>query len=120
MTSPVEPTRVALVQNAEVGSVSGLALQGDPELGPDLATVQRATAVFHQVEHATGARYLDPNGGHCDQSPAGAMGIHSANPALIQSQTLEPEHPEVRCTSRALSPAASPVSSRNRERRGEV
>jgi hypothetical protein len=95
MTSPAQPTGVALVRNAEVGSVSGLALQGDPELGPDLAAVRRATAVFQQVEHATAAGYLDPNGGHCDQSPAGAMGIHSANPALIQSQTLEPERPEV-------------------------
>jgi hypothetical protein len=95
MTSPVQPTEVALVQDAEVGSASGLALQGDSALGPELAAVRRATALFHQVEHATDAGYLDPSGGHCEESPAGAMGIHSANPGLTQSQALEPEHPEV-------------------------
>jgi hypothetical protein len=75
--------------------VSGLALQGEAALGPELAAVRQATALFHEVEKATAAGYLDPRGGHCDQSPAGAMGVHSGNPALLQSQTIEPEHPEV-------------------------
>ena len=54
-----------------------------------------ATAAFHEVERAIGAGYADPRGGHCDESAAGAMGIHSANPALLQSQALDPAQPEV-------------------------
>jgi hypothetical protein len=95
VASPVGPTGVALDRSADAGPLSGIALQGNPALGPELAAVQRATALFHQVERAAAAGYVDPTGGHCDESPAGAMGIHSANPALIQSQALEPEHPEV-------------------------
>ena len=60
-----------------------------------LAAVRQATAAFHDVDKAIAAGYLTPAGGHCDESPAGAMGVHSANPALLQSSTLEPTQPEV-------------------------
>jgi hypothetical protein len=52
-------------------------------------------SAFHEVERAIEAGYADPRGGHCDASAAGAMGIHSPNPTLIQSQTLDPARPEV-------------------------
>jgi hypothetical protein len=94
-SSPVAPTGSALDRSSQVGSVSGIALLGDPGLGPDLAAVRGSTAAFHKVERAIDAGYADPRGGHCDESAAGAMGIHSANPALVQSQTLDPAQPEV-------------------------
>jgi len=95
VSSPVAPTGAALDGNSQAGSVSGIALQGDPGLGPELAAVRGPTAAFHEVERAIEAGYMDPRGGHCDASAAGAMGIHSSNPALLQSQTLDPAQPEV-------------------------
>ena len=94
-SSPVGPTAVALDGSSHAGAVNGIALLGDPGLGPQLAAVRRATAAFHDVERAIAAGYADPRGGHCDASAAGTMGIHSANPGLIQSQALDPEQPEV-------------------------
>jgi hypothetical protein len=60
-----------------------------------LAAVRRATAAFHDVAKAIAAGYLSPVGGHCEESPAGAMGVHSLNPALMQTPALIPEQPEV-------------------------
>ena len=93
--SPVAPAGMALDGSSKAGSVSGIALLGDPGLGPELAAVRRATAPFHDVERAIAAGYADPRGGHCDASAAGTMGIHSPNQRLIQSQGLDPEQPEV-------------------------
>jgi hypothetical protein len=93
--SPVGPTGAAPNGSSRAGSPGASALLGDPGLGPELAAVRRATAAFHEVERAIAAGYADPRGGHCDQSAAGVMGIHSANPALIQSQALDPTQPEV-------------------------
>lgn len=95
MSNSVAPTGVALGGTSQVGSVSGIALLGDPGLGPEIAAARGATAAFHEVERAIGAGYADPRGGHCDASAAGTMGIHSPNPALIQSQALDPAQPEV-------------------------
>ena len=92
MSSPAAPEAVS---SSQAGPVSGGALLGDPALGPELAAVRSATAAFHRVERAIEAGYQDPAGAHCDQMAAGAMGIHSANPALVQSQVLDPERPEV-------------------------
>lgn len=94
-SSPVAPTALTPDASSQAGSVSGIALLGDPGLGPELAAVRRATAAFHQVERAIAAGYADPRGGHCDESAAGVMGIHSANPALLQTQALDPAQPEV-------------------------
>jgi hypothetical protein len=49
----------------------------------------------HDPSVAVDAGYLSPLGGHCDESPAGAMGVHSSKPALVQSQVLDPLQPEV-------------------------
>lgn len=94
-SNPVAPTGAALDGSPQAGAVSGIPLLGDPGLGPELAAVRRGTAVFHEVERAIGAGYADPSVGRCDASPAGVMGIHSGNPALIQSQALDPAQPEV-------------------------
>ena len=71
------------------------AMSADPGLGPQLAAVRDATDQFHDVNAAIAAGYLDPVGRTCDQISIGTMGIHSPNPALMASQTLDPLHPEV-------------------------
>lgn len=70
-------------------------VKGEPALGPELAAVRAATAQFHDVDVAMAAGYNNPNGGVCDSSPAGTMGIHSGNPAFLGSQILDPTTPEV-------------------------
>ena len=60
-----------------------------------LAAVRQATAAFHDVDKAVAAGYVSPVGGPCDETPAGAMGVHSPNPALMQNPALIPEQPEV-------------------------
>lgn len=62
-------------------------------LGPDLAAVRRATAQFHDTDVATAAGYVI--GEPCVSSPAGAMGSHAPNPALVANQAIDPERPEV-------------------------
>ena len=92
-SSPVTPA--ALDRSAASDAGGGVPLLGDPGLGPELAAVKRATAQFHQFDRAVAAGYANPTGGHCVFSPLGAMGIHSPNQALIGSQVLDPERPEV-------------------------
>lgn len=77
------------------GTQTTAALEGDPGLGPELAAVRAATAQFHDVDVAIASGYLNPAGVPCEASAAGAMGHHSANPALVGSQALDPLHPEV-------------------------
>lgn len=89
-SNPAAPAALGSVAGQESGAV-----KGEPGLGPDLAAVRAATAQFHQVERAIEAGYQDPAAGHCDQIAIGAMGIHSANPALTQSQAIDPLRPEV-------------------------
>ena len=60
-----------------------------------LAAVRRATAKYHDVDKAIADGYLSPVGGHCEESPEGGMGIHSANLALVQDLAIDPEKPEV-------------------------
>lgn len=66
---------------------------GEAEVGPELAAVRRATAAFHDAEVAAASGYLfnEP----CQESAAGAMGIHAPNPALVRSQLLDPARPEL-------------------------
>jgi len=61
----------------------------------ELRVVRDATWGFHDFAQAVAAGYASPVGGHCDQSPAGVMGVHTPNQALIGSQTLDPTQPEV-------------------------
>jgi hypothetical protein len=87
--NPAAPTSASNSAPASVASAA------DTEVAPELAAVRRATAPFHDVTVAIGAGYVNPMGGHCDASPAGTMGIHSAKPGLVQSQVLDPLQPEV-------------------------
>ena len=74
----------------EIGQSTPVMGGAAAELGPELAAVRQATAQFHDPSTAIGAGYLSPLGGHCDESLAGAMGVHSSKPALVQSQVLDP------------------------------
>lgn len=63
------------------------------DVGPDLAAVRAATAQFHRAEVAVAAGYSFENE-PCVASPAGTMGIHAPNLALVGTQALDPERPE--------------------------
>jgi hypothetical protein len=82
--SAVEPS------GANVGSASQTDIVG---VGPELAAVRAATAKYHDAEVAAAAGYHS-EGEPCVASPAGTMGIHAPNLALIGSQALDPEQPE--------------------------
>jgi hypothetical protein len=87
MTSPTKPGQTALTpeQSTQASGADAAAL----------ATVREATAAFHDVDKAIAAGYMSPVGGHCDETAAGAMGVHSVNPPLMQNPALIPEQPEV-------------------------
>ncbi len=59
-----------------------------------LAPVKQATAAFHDVLKAVAEGYLAPHAAECVASPAGAMGVHAVNPALVGDQTINPLRPE--------------------------
>ena len=75
-------------------AVSGAAVGGDPAVGPQLAEVRAATAIYHDVANAHAAGYPTANE-PCVASPAGTMGIHAANQALIADPALDPLRPEL-------------------------
>ena len=83
--SPVKPGATALATAQSMESSNSAAL----------AAVTQATAAFHDVDKAIAEGYASPVGGHCDETAAGAMGVHSVNPALMQTPALIPEQPEV-------------------------
>lgn len=84
------PTRPDLA-----GLATGQATQVSGGDAAALASVRQATAAFHDIDKAIAAGYASPRGGHCDEIAAGAMGVHSGNPALLQAQALIPGQPEV-------------------------
>jgi hypothetical protein len=88
MKSPTRPAGAAIVAAEPSTQAAGLDAAA-------LAAVRQATAAFHHVDKAIAAGYLSPVGGHCDETAAGAMGIHSSNPGLVQNAALIPEQPEV-------------------------
>ena len=85
MRSPTNPDAPALA--AEQSTT--------PSDAAALAAVRQATAAFHDVDKAIAAGYASPVGGHCEETAAGAMGVHSVNSALMQTPVLIPEQPEV-------------------------
>ena len=70
----------------------GVALAGDGPLSPELQQVRAAVARYHSVDQAIAAGYFAAS--PCEQSPAGAMGIHFINPALFGPGS-DPRSPEV-------------------------
>lgn len=85
--SPTKPAAAVAPTEASLQASGGGASQ--------LAAVRRATAAFHDIDKAIAAGYVSPVGGHCDETAAGAMGVHSSNPLLLQNPALDPEQPEV-------------------------
>jgi hypothetical protein len=63
-------------------------------VAPELAALRQATSRFHDISAAYAAGYTTENE-PCVSSPAGAMGIHAPNLALISDPTLDPLRPEV-------------------------
>lgn len=90
-TSPLADGSAATPVQRTAGAIE--TVQPLAGVGPDLAAVRRATAQFHNADVAAAAGYVF--GEPCVASPAGAMGIHAPNPALIGDQTIDPERPEV-------------------------
>ena len=77
--------------------VAGLALAVAPAqaMAPDedLTAVRAATARFHSTVQAERAGYQRTP--ECVSSPAGAMGVHFENPALMQDPAVDPLQPEI-------------------------
>lgn len=74
-----------------IATIGGVAA-GDGRLSPELQDVRAATARFHSVDQALAAGYFAA--GPCEESPAGAMGIHFINPARF-APGVDPTSPEV-------------------------
>ena len=72
---------------------AGFALAGNGPLPPDAQAVRAATAKFSSVSVAEAAGYQA--GSPCESSPAGAMGIHYVNYALVREPGVDPLRPEV-------------------------
>jgi len=87
--SPVQPTSVAATDSAQSVIVP-------PGAGAAaIAEVRRATAQFHNLDAAMAAGYGSPVGVPCESSPAGTMGVHVANPALLGTFAVDALYPEV-------------------------
>ena len=60
--------------------------------GAALAGLRRSLGAYHDVEVARAHGYVPASG--CEESEAGAMGLHYLNPRLA-SQPVDPEHPAI-------------------------
>ena len=70
------------------------ALAGDGSLPPELQEVRSAVARYHSFEQAERDGYtvhMEP----CVASPAGTMGIHAINPALMADDAIDVDQPEI-------------------------
>lgn len=70
----------------------GVAIAGDGPLSSELQAVRAAVARYHSVDQAIAAGYFAAS--PCEESPAGAMGIHFINPALFGPGN-DPLNPEI-------------------------
>lgn len=86
--SPVAPTATDF-------AAAGTSITSEAGGSSWLAPLKQATAAFHNVDRATAAGYQGPDAGACVAGPAGAMGVHAVNPALIGDQAIDPLRPEV-------------------------
>ena len=85
------PPLLALVATLSVGAAA-VASARSGSLSSELKEVRAATARFHSVDQALAAGYFAAS--PCEESGAGAMGIHFINPALF-GPGLDPLSPEV-------------------------
>ena len=70
------------------------ALSGDGPLPPELQEVRSAVARYHSFEQAERDGYTVA-GEPCVVLPAGTMGIHAVNPALLADGTIDPLKPDI-------------------------
>lgn len=94
----IDVTRIALAGIVITVGAVGCDSASPTEPGAaatEMSAVRDATWAFHDINQAVSSGYATPAGGHCDESPAGAMGVHSANQVLVGNQALDPAKPEV-------------------------
>lgn len=84
-------TVIATIILLTLGSGTAVLARSGP-LPTELQQVRAALAKYHSVELAERAGYIPTS--PCEQSPAGAMGIHYLNPALL-APGIDPLQPEV-------------------------
>jgi len=75
-------------------ATAGVALARSGPLTADAQAIRASVAVFHSYPEAVAAGYSvgqEP----CVSSPAGTMGIHALNPALLASGTIDPLQPPI-------------------------
>lgn len=70
------------------------ALAGDGPLPRDVQEVRAAVARYHSFGQAERDGYT-VEGEPCVASPAGTMGIHAVNPALLADSAVDPLRPEI-------------------------
>jgi len=85
----------ALILTTIVGAlaISAVAAGGGP-LPSKWQQVRAAVARYHSFEQAQRDGYTVA-GEPCVSSPAGTMGIHAINPALMANDTIDPLRPEI-------------------------
>jgi hypothetical protein len=86
---------IAAVMLASLSSIA-VAAPGkatDPDVLKDLAAARQATAKYHDVDVAIADGYLPS--GPCVESPAGGMGIHYVNGALVADPNVDELTPEI-------------------------
>ena len=81
---------LALVAVLTAGVALAFARSGP--LPPELQAVRAAVARFHSVDEAIAAGYVQAS--PCEETAAGAMGIHFVNPPLF-APGIDPSNPEI-------------------------
>lgn len=89
MTRRVLISGVLLVLSLAFGT---LALAGNGPLAGDLERIRGALARYNSVAQAERDGYIP--GSPCEEQPAGGMGIHYVNPALM-APGIDPLRPEI-------------------------
>ena len=69
------------------GFIAQVAAAEGPEVAEAVRTIRAATADFHDLNAAVAAGYSRDGGSCMDNPPAGGMGFHHANPALMDGTT---------------------------------
>lgn len=88
--APIVAMLAMLVVGGTVAASVALARSGP--LPPDVQAVRGSVAKYHSVDQALADGYVPTS--PCESSPAGAMGIHYLNPALLGPGN-DPARPEL-------------------------
>jgi hypothetical protein len=73
----------------------GVAIAGDGPLPADEQAVRAAVARYHSFGQAERDGYVIRPGEPCVRSPAGTMGVHATNAALMADNAIDPLRPEL-------------------------